>query len=143
METAGEIDVTIRVARETDVRAVLALWEAARSPAASTPDDHAGVARLIEDTGDALLVAEHAGRIVGALVAAWDGWRGNMYRLAVLPGFRRRAIARRLVGAGGERLRAKGAVRVTALVAHDEAEATGLWRAVGYERDEDVVRFVR
>src|SRR4051812_36477730 len=29
-----------------------------------------------------------------------------------------------------------GATRITALVAHDEVEATGLWRAVGYERDD-------
>ena len=138
-----EPEVTIRVASAPDVPAVLAFWQAARSTAASTPDDEAGVARLIEDSGDGLLVAEHAGRVVGAVVAAWDGWRGNMYRLAVLPEYRRQHIARRLVDAGHDRLRAKGAVRITALVAHDEAEATGLWRAVGYERDEHVVRFVR
>ena len=66
-----------------------------------------------------------------------------MYRLAVLPEYRRRGIARRLVHAGHERLRNKGAVRVTALVAHDEADATALWSALGYARDDNVVRFVR
>jgi ribosomal protein S18 acetylase RimI-like enzyme len=101
------------------------------------------VARLIEDSGDGLLVAEYEGRVVGALVAAWDGWRGNMYRLAVEPSVRRQGIARRLVEAGHERLREHGAQRVTALVAHDEADATALWRAAGYDRDELIVRFVR
>jgi hypothetical protein len=32
---------------------------------------------------------------------------------------------------------------VTALVAHDEVDATELWSAVGYDRDELVVRYVR
>jgi ribosomal protein S18 acetylase RimI-like enzyme len=40
---------------------------------------------------------------VGTLVAAWDGWRGNMYRLAVLPEHRRAGIGRELVDAGYER----------------------------------------
>ena len=32
-----------------------------------------------------LLGAERDHHIVGTLIVAWDGWRGNMYRLAVLP----------------------------------------------------------
>jgi ribosomal protein S18 acetylase RimI-like enzyme len=143
MDASHEAELTIRLARVEDIPAVLALWKRARSPVASTPDDHDSIARLIEHTADGLLVAENQGRVVGALVAAWDGWRGNMYRLAVLPEKRRCGIARRLVQAGHERLRAKGAKRVTALVAHGETDATALWRAVDYEHDEYVVRFVR
>jgi ribosomal protein S18 acetylase RimI-like enzyme len=133
----------IRVAAPEDIPAVLDLWALARSAAAVTPDGRESVERLLRSSGDGLLVAESAGRIVGVLVTAWDGWRGNMYRLAVLPSERRRGIARRLVEAGHERLRAKGARRVTALVAHDEEEAVGLWRALGYEHDELIARFVR
>jgi ribosomal protein S18 acetylase RimI-like enzyme len=140
MDSPADLDVTIRAARLEDAPAVLALWGQARSAAARTPDDHASVARLVER--GSLLVAERDGWVVGALVAAYDGWRGNMYRLAVLAEHRRRGIARQLVHAGHERLRAQGAPRVTALVAHDEVEATALWRAVGYERDEDIVRYV-
>jgi ribosomal protein S18 acetylase RimI-like enzyme len=120
----------------------LALWERARSPAASLPDDESTLTRLMSHTDDALLVAEHEGKVVGALIAAWDGWRGNLYRLAVVPESRRTGIARELVEAGHQRLRAKGARRVTALVARDEEAATELWRALGYDRDEIVVRFV-
>jgi ribosomal protein S18 acetylase RimI-like enzyme len=135
--------VGIRVAGREDIDAVLAVWSQARSAAASTPDDPDGVARLLEHTPDALLVAECDGHVVGTLVAAWDGWRGNMYRLAVLPAYRGRGIGRRLVEAGHERLCAKGARRVTALVAHAEEEATALWRAAGYRFDEQMARFVR
>jgi ribosomal protein S18 acetylase RimI-like enzyme len=65
-----------------------------------------------------------------------------MYRLAVLPEYRRRGIARRLVDAGHDRLRAKGARRVTALVDDGEADAAELWLAVGYGPDRPLSRFV-
>jgi ribosomal protein S18 acetylase RimI-like enzyme len=73
----------------------------------------------------------------------WDGWRGNMYRLAVHADHRRRGIARSLVEAGHDHLRSVGAPRITALVGAEETEAQALWRAAGYERDEKIVRFVR
>jgi ribosomal protein S18 acetylase RimI-like enzyme len=133
----------VRPATRADVDAVLELWAQARSAAASTPDDVEAVVRLLEDGDGALIVAEADGRVVGAIVAGWDGWRGNVYRLAVLPAYRRRGIGRRLVEAGHDSLRAKGARRVTALVAHAEEEAIALWRAAGYELDEDMSRLVR
>ena len=135
--------IEIRAARREDVGAVLAVWEQARSAAAVSRDDPAAVTRLIDHHPDTLLVAECDGHVVGTLVAAWDGWRGNMYRLAVLESYRRRGIGRRLVEVGHEKLRAKGARRVTALVAHSEDEAMTLWRSAGYELDEAIARLVR
>lgn len=135
--------VNVRAAGPDDADAVLDLWAVARSAAAVTPDDAPSVNRLIEHTAGALLVAELDGVVVGALIAAWDGWRATMYRLAVLPEVRRQGVGRRLVEEGHRRLRARGAPRVTALVAHDEVDATGLWSAAGYERDDLIVRYVR
>jgi ribosomal protein S18 acetylase RimI-like enzyme len=134
--------VSIRPARRDDVAAVLALWAQARSPAASTPDDVESVTRLLEHDDGALLLAELDGRVVGALIAGWDGWRGNMYRLAVLPAHRRRGVGRRLVEAGHERLRSQGAHRVTALVDDSEEDAVALWRALGYRRDAGLGRYI-
>jgi len=121
---------------------VLALWARARSAEASIPDDRAAVARAIDD--DALLVAElDGGEIAGTLIAAWDGWRGNMYRLAVGREHRRRGLARALVVAGEERLREVGARRITALVPREDAVAVALWRAAGYADDAAIARYVK
>jgi ribosomal protein S18 acetylase RimI-like enzyme len=136
-------DVVVRECRRDELPAVLALWGLARSPHARTPDTADAVARLLDDAPGSLLVAERAGRIVGALIAAWDGWRGNMYRLAVHPDHRRAGIARRLVEAGERQLRARGANRVTALVPHDDAVARAAWTAAGYTSDPVIGRFVR
>src|SRR3954447_7679863 len=86
--------VDVRTASAADVAAGLALWAAARSPNASTPDTPQSLERLLATDAAALLVAERDGVIVGALVAAWDGWRGGMYRLPGDPAHRRRRLPR-------------------------------------------------
>jgi ribosomal protein S18 acetylase RimI-like enzyme len=137
------MNADVRTATAADIDRVIAVWAEARSSAARTPDDPEVVEQLLERDPEALLVAESDGEVVGVLIAGWDGWRGNVYRLAVLPSHRREGIARELVEAGHERLRARGARRVTALVGGEEGAAHRLWRALGYQRDEFVHRFVR
>jgi ribosomal protein S18 acetylase RimI-like enzyme len=133
--------VTIRLARAEDLDAVLELWGGARSAHAVTEDTPQRVMRVIE--AGAVLVAETDGAIVGAVIAAFDGWRGNFYRLAVAPELRRRGIGARLVAAGEERLRAAGAPRITALVAFADADVRAFWASVGYEADPVMGRMVR
>lgn len=133
--------MTIRSATSRDVPAVLDLWAAERSAHAVTEDTPEAVERTIAQ--GALLVAEEDGAVAGALIAAFDGWRGNMYRLAVASKHRRRGIASALVRAGEERLRTLGAIRVTALVGYDDDVAGALWDAVGYSADSEIGRWVR
>ena len=133
----------VRRGETRDLPAVLALWGSARSEHASTPDSTDALERLITDSPGALLVAERDGEIVGALIAAWDGWRGNMYRLAVGDDHRRQGIGLALIRAGEEYLRDRGARRVTALVAFDDEAAGGFWGAAGYRQDQEIGRRVR
>ncbi len=136
--------LVVRSGQRDDASAVLELWSLARSEHATTRDRADDINRLIAQTPSAVFVAETAdGEIIGALIAGWDGWRGNMYRLAVHPDHRRRGIARRLVDAGEEHLRGLGARRVTALVADDDAVAAAFWDAAGYPVDRDIGRRVR
>ena len=123
--------------------AVLALWAQTRSEHASTADLPDDVERLLGDSPAALLVAERAGEIVGTLIAGWDGWRGNMYRLAVREGHRREGIGLALARAGEEYLRDCGARRITALVAFDDEAAGAFWESAGYPQDRDIGRRVR
>lgn len=133
----------IRAARLEDLPLVLDLWRQARSEHATTPDRLEDLERLVQDSPGALLLAEVNGLALGALVAAWDGWRGNLYRLAVHPEHRRDGIGLALVRAGEEHLRRQGAARVTALVAYDDPLATPFWNRAGYPQDTEIGRRVR
>jgi len=122
---------------------VLQVWAQARNRHTSIADTPEDVERLIEDSPAALLVAEEDGEIVGTLIAAWDGWRGNMYRLAVREECRREGIGLALVRAGEEYLRECGGRRVSALVAFDDGEAGAFWDAAGYPQDREIGQRVR
>lgn len=135
--------INVRRCRRSDVPAVLDLWAEARSEHASTPDHVDEVERLVAESPAALLVAEQNGEIVGALIAAWDGWRGNMYRLAVREGHRRKGIGLALTRAGEDYLRQCGVSRVTALVAFDDEAAGAFWESAGYPQDREIGRRVR
>jgi ribosomal protein S18 acetylase RimI-like enzyme len=142
-ESAAEDAVRIRVAGPGDARAVLALWEQARSAGADKPDHAEEFLLLIERSPDGVLVAEEGGRLVGTVIAVWDGWRGAIHRLAVLPSHRRRGIGRALVEAGEEQLRAKGVGRINVLVFEADPGAGDLWLGRGYVTDPRVARYVR
>jgi ribosomal protein S18 acetylase RimI-like enzyme len=126
-----------------DAQAVLILWGIGRTRHAATADTPEAVERLIATDPGSLLVALEGTELVGAVVAAFDGWRGNFYRLAVAPTRRRQGIGTRLVRAGEERLRARGATRVTALVAYEDEDARAFWTALGYPPDPAIGRHVR
>jgi ribosomal protein S18 acetylase RimI-like enzyme len=127
--------ISIRRCRSQDVGAVMELWAQARSEHASTADHVDDVERLIADSPAALLIAEQGNEIVGTLIAGWDGWRGNMYRLAVREGRRREGIGIALTRAGEEYLRGCGAHRITALVASEDEVAGAFWESAGYPQD--------
>jgi ribosomal protein S18 acetylase RimI-like enzyme len=136
-------EITVRQCQQADVPAVMDLWAQARSEHGSLPDRIDDLERLVTDSPAALLVAERDGEIIGALIAAWDGWRGNMYRLAVRGETRRQGVGLALTRAGEAHLRQRGARRVTALVAFDDRDAGGFWDAAGYPEDEEIGRRVR
>ena len=88
-------------------------------------------------------MTETAGQIIGSIIGTFDGWRGNIYRMAVHPDYRRRGIARALVAEVEKRLTQQGAKRITALVEKDCNWAKAFWQAVGYNLDSRIVRHVR
>jgi N-acetylglutamate synthase len=96
----GEHDdqMAIRPFRLEDYETVVGIWNAARlSYHPSGRDCRERIARELE-TGQALFyVAEREGEIVGVVFGTHDGRRGWINRLAVLPAWQHRGIARRLV----------------------------------------------
>jgi ribosomal protein S18 acetylase RimI-like enzyme len=132
----------VRPGRLEEIPEVLGLWREAGS-VPSVSDDPASLERLLATSEDALLVAEVDGRLAGTVIAGWDGWRANFYRLAVRPSARRRGIALRLVAEAERRLAAKGARRLSAIVMSEHDPAVALWLAAGYHHDTRVGRYVR
>jgi len=135
------MSIAIRSGLARDAEAVLALWRSSGAEPTRT-DDVRSIAGLVRHNDQALIVAEADGRLVGSVIAGWDGWRGSVYRLVVAPGHRRQGLARRLLAEAEVRLRSQGAIRLAAIVVEDDPTATGFWRSSGWDAQIRRVRFV-
>lgn len=134
--------MVIRSGRPDDIDGLLAFWRHA-ADGTSVTDDPASVGRLLAHDPEALIVAELDGAFAGTVVAGWDGWRGNLYRLAVAPDHRRTGVARALLATAHARFVALGAVVAVAMVEDDNLHARATYQKLGYRPQEGRTRWLR
>ncbi|MFC6086926.1 GNAT family N-acetyltransferase [Sphaerisporangium aureirubrum] len=138
----SESTLVLRPAKDDEAEAVLRFWK----DAAENTDRHdtpEGIRRLIARDPEALMIAELDGRMVGTLIAGWDGWRCHLYRLAVDPTLRRQGVARALLAAAEQRFTALGGTRADAMVIHENALGHQAWTALGYHLQTQSGRWVK
>jgi ribosomal protein S18 acetylase RimI-like enzyme len=131
----------LRTAVAGDTPAVLAFWETSAQP--TSTDSVEALRGLLERDPGALIVAvADDGRIVGSVIAGWDGWRGSIYRLAVAPDHRRQGLGVSLLRAAEDRLAGLGARRLHAIVVGSESRAVAFWEATDWEHQRGQLRYV-
>ncbi len=135
-------EIILRRCLEDDIESVLALWRAAGSTPSVT-DTSDELRTTINSTASSVIVALSGGTVAGSIIGAFDGWRGNLYRLAVHPDHQRKGIARRLVSEAEEWLRRQGAKRIGAVVEKDHPWATGFWESTEFVLSPLDLRYVR
>jgi ribosomal protein S18 acetylase RimI-like enzyme len=136
-------ELVLRPADSRELSAVLTFWHRAAENASRPPDTSAALAALHLRDPFALIVAVEGDRIVGTIIAGWDGWRCHLYRLAVDPQRRRAGIGAALIAAAEDRIRSLGGTRIDAMVLDDNPQAHGNWAAHGYHRQDDWSRWIK
>lgn len=128
--------ITIRALVPADLPAALALWARTEHIA---PIPRTEVEALLDRDGD-LVLGAHAtsGRLCGLLLAAFDGRRGWLSRLAVEPACRGRGVGAALVSEAERRLAARGCTQVNLLVFGGNAAGRRFWAARGYRLNDDI-----
>lgn len=96
-------------------------------------DPHADIAAALACPTSNILAARNGGRVVGTVMAGYDGHRGWLYYVAVAADQRGSGLGRALVEAAEQWLLGQGA-RVIRLMIRSENEAVaGFYQALGYE----------
>jgi len=106
-------------------------------------DSREHIAGEIARHPDWLIGAYDGESLIGLIIGTYDGRRGCLNRLAVLPEYRHRGIARRLVELCDQRLRRAGALIVYGLIDRENDASRGLFAKLGYHFHEDILYYSR
>jgi len=86
--------------------------------------------------GDGLIfVAEAGGAVVGSVMAGYDGHRGWIYSLAVLPEYRRRGVGSRLMRHAEEQLKLLGCPKINLQIMQGNEAVEAFYRKLGYQTE--------
>jgi len=80
-------------------------------------------------------------RLIGIVIATYEGRKGWINRLAVHPKARRKGLAKLLIKEAESRLRARGAPMFSTLIEDYNEPSMALFKSAGYQRCDDVVYF--
>ncbi|MBN9613609.1 MAG: GNAT family acetyltransferase [Actinobacteria bacterium] len=143
----------IRVFAPEDTDRVIELWQAC---GLTRPwnDPRADIARKLTVQPELFLVAEDvdpdagldpdgaaaASRVVGSVMAGYDGHRGWLYYLASDPARRCEGIGRLLTAEAEARLLAMGCPKVQLMVRAENEAVIAFYDALGYEGNDVLVR---
>jgi ribosomal protein S18 acetylase RimI-like enzyme len=122
---------------EDDYPKLLKLWIAAGCIDVRQTDTREALARFLYRNPTCNFAAYAGSRLVGAVLAGHDGWRGHLYHMAVKPDYRERGIGAQLVNAAVGAIKREGIPRVHCLVKRDNLIAQQFWEACSFKlRDE-------
>jgi ribosomal protein S18 acetylase RimI-like enzyme len=120
-----------------DQTEVIALWRAAGLVRPQN-DPFKDIARKIRVNPEWFLVAEEKGRIVGTVMAGYEGHRGWINYLAVEPSRRRCGLGRLLLAEAERLLRAAGCPKINLQVRTGNTAAMEFYRSIGFAPDDAV-----
>ena len=126
----------IRSATGADRASVVLLWETAfpDDPPHNAPRKVFDAKLAVKD--DMLLVAVDGDAVIGTTMAGYDGHRGWLHKVAVLPRYRRRGVATALVRRAVLALRSVGCAKVNLQIRATNAEVRGFYESLGFEIEE-------
>jgi ribosomal protein S18 acetylase RimI-like enzyme len=138
MNRALPIDLVVRPYVESDEAGVISLWRAAfpDEPAANVPIDD--IRRKLAVQRELFLVGTIGGRIVATVMAGFDGHRGWIYRVAVLPELRKRGYGQAMMAEAERLLAQAGCTKINLQVRSTNTEAVAFYRSLGFEVEERI-----
>lgn len=125
----------IRTATLFDHDGAFQLWKAVGFPTVAEEEWYS----IVGNPATFALVAEADDKIVGAVIASFDGWRAFIYHVAVDPVARGQGIAKALMSEAETRVSAAGARNIYAMVQGEKEAGLALATVMGYEPDGELV----
>lgn len=136
--TASTSSLVVGVAEDTDIAAIVALWERC-DLTRPWNDPHADIARARGKSNSEILVGRNGQTIVATVMVGHDGHRGWVYYVAVDPDQHKKGYGRAIMTAAENWLRARGVEKLQLLVRADNTRVQAFYETLDYDMQERVV----
>jgi ribosomal protein S18 acetylase RimI-like enzyme len=127
----------IRPFRLSDQRAVIDVWRACGLTHPNN-DPHKDVARKLKVNPEMLLVCETDGKIVGTVMIGYEGHRGWINYLGVLPEYQGQGLGRALMARAETLLAQRGCPKINLQVRASNTKVIQFYEKIGFRMDEVV-----
>jgi ribosomal protein S18 acetylase RimI-like enzyme len=127
----------IRAYQKPDEAAVVALWQAC-DLTRPWNDPYKDIARKLQVRPDLFLVGEVQGRLMASAMFGYEGHRGWVNYLAVLPHHQRQGHAKAMMQHGEALLLASGCPKINLQVRASNAQVLAFYQSLGYQDDQVV-----
>ena len=127
--------VVIRPIHDGDEKAVAELWRAC-GLVRPWNDPHRDIESARANASSDIFVAvagKGGGRIVGSVMAGYEGHRGWVYYVAVVPELRSQGLGRRLMHHAQDWLEGLGAPKVMLMIREENEAVRRFYEGLGYE----------
>lgn len=136
------MDISYRTLRSEDYDSMISIWKTSGLPTRPTGRESFEKIRIEMQKNPAFFIgAFHKGRLVGLVIASSDNRKGWINRLAVIPEYRGKGIARELIRKSEDALYASGIEILACLILDDNKESIGLFESEGYSHWPNVLYF--
>jgi ribosomal protein S18 acetylase RimI-like enzyme len=114
---------------------VIQLWNVAFNNPTGHNAPEISIAKK-QAVGDGLLfVAVHLGQVIGSIMAGYDGHRGWLYSVAVLPTHRKLGVGAALVAHAEQALTQRGCTKINLQLVAGNEKVIGFYEAIGYAQE--------
>lgn len=132
--------IQIRALTQKEYDDLVTLWEKAGLPyRPKGRDSKEAIQKQIQENPDLFLGAFLEGELVGSIIASFDGRKGWINRVAVIPAYRRQGIAQHLIEAAEKALKKRGATVIGTLIFDTNTPSLNLFEKMGYNVSEDIL----
>lgn len=127
-------ELRIRPYQSSDFAAVIRLWEEC-GLVVSYNNPQRDIERKLRVNPEWLLVGLVNDKLVASCMAGYEGHRGWINYLAVLPEYRRRGIARAMMREAERKLQAAGCPKIMLQIRETNLEVMQFYEKLGYAKD--------
>lgn len=129
----------IRIMQPADYSEAMDLWNGAAGVGISPDDSEEYIKNYLARNPFTSFVAVDDNKIVGAIMAGHDGYRGFIHHTAVSEKYRNRGIGKKLVDRALSAIKSEGVNKVVLVVYEDNGNGNSFWEKMGFTTRPDLI----